>query len=316
MLSTGNYFRHFNLGRLVSLATVALIVSGSFAVAQAQQPGQKTFASAEEACEALVSAVRQDDQPALFQILGPTAKEIISEGDEVKDRNSRQQFVDKYREMHRLVPEGDGSTTVYVGAENWPLPILLMRKADSWYFDPVASHAEILFRRIGKNELQTIEVCHELVEAQNEYYAQPRDGGVKQFAPKFLSDDGKHNGLYWKISDGGTESPVGESLSLANVEDYTLEATRSQPFRGYYYRILKRQGKHATGGAHNYVVNGKMTSGFAIVAYPAEYKSSGVMTFIVNRDGIIYQKDLGPQTVIRAKALTEYDPDATWQKVE
>src|SRR5258708_4467957 len=166
MLRMSNYFRHFHLGWLVSLVAVALSVSGSFALAQAQQPGQKTFASAEEACDALLNAVRQDDQSTLLEILGPTAKEIISEGDEVKDRNSRQQFVEKYREMHRLVPEGNGVTTVYVGAENWPLPILLMHKADRWYFDPVASHAEILFRRIGSNELETIDVSRDLIDAQ------------------------------------------------------------------------------------------------------------------------------------------------------
>jgi len=316
MLRIDDRFEHFYVSRLVALAAFAIFVTGHFDLARAQQRRQKTFPTSEEACAGLLSAVQQEDQPALLQILGPTAKEIISGGDDAEDRNSRRQFVEKYRKMHRLVREPDGTTTLYVGAENWPLPILLRHKANKWYFDRVASKAEILFRRIGRNELESIEVCHELVSAQNEYYAEPHDGGVKQFALRFLSDDGRHNGLYWKISNRERESPVGQLLTLANTEDYARVTTRPQPFHGYYYRILNRQGRHAPGGAKNYVVNGAMTGGFAFVAYPAEYRSSGVMTFIVNRDGIVYQKDLGPQTAIRAKTLTQYDPDATWKRVE
>lgn len=191
-----------------------------------------------------------------------------------------------------------------------------MHKANGWYFDPLASRAEILLRRIGRNELETIEVCRELVNAQNEYHAEPHDGGVKQFAPRFLSESGKHNGLYWKISDREPESPVGQLLTLANTEDYANETTRPRPFHGYYYRILRRQGKHAPGGAKNYMLDGEMIGGFAFVAYPAEYRSSGVITFMVDRDGIVYQKNLGPQTATRARTLTQYDPDATWKKVE
>jgi hypothetical protein len=316
MLGISNRFERFSFRRLAAWATFVIFVSGSFALARAQQPGQKTFASSEAACAALLSAVQQEDQAALLEILGPTGKEIISGGDDVEDHNGRRQFVEKYREMHRLVREPDGTTTLYVGAENWPLPILLMHKANGWYFDPVASKAEILFRRIGRNELQTIAVCRELVSAQNEYYAQPHDGGVAQFAPRFLSDDGKHNGLYWKISNREPESPVGQLLTLANTTDYARETNQARPFRGYYYRILNRQGRHAPGGAKNYMVDGMMTGGFAFVAYPAEYRSSGVMTFIVNRDGMVYQKDLGPHTASRAKALTQYDPDATWKKIK
>ncbi|HZE72936.1 MAG TPA: DUF2950 domain-containing protein [Pyrinomonadaceae bacterium] len=306
----------FIVGRIVILAAFAIFVSGYFDLARAQQPGQKTFASCQEACAALLSAVQQEDQLALLEILGSEATQIISSGDQAEDRNNRRQFVEKYRQMHRLVREPDGSTTLYVGAENWPLPIVLMHKANKWYFDPVASKAEISFRRIGRNELDAIKVCHELVSAQNEYYAEPHDGGVKQFAPRFLSDDGKHNGLYWKISNREPESPVGQLLALANTGDYAKETTKPRPFHGYYYRILNRQGRHASGGAKNYLVDGTMTGGFAFVAYPAEYRSSGVMTFIVNRDGIVYQKDLGPQTAIRAKTLTQYNPDATWKRVE
>jgi hypothetical protein len=316
MFRINDHFERFHIGRLVALTAFAILVGGSFDLARAQQRGQKTFNSSAEACAALVSAVQQENQVALLEILGPTTKEIISVGDEDEDRNSRRRFVEKYREMHRLVREPNGSIALYVGAENWPMPILLAHKGNRWYFDTPAGEAEILFRRVGRNELETIQVCRELVSAQNEYHAEPHDGGVKQFAPTFRSGDGKHNGLYWKISNREPESPVGQLLTLADTEDYARETTKPRPFRGYYYRIIKRQGKHAAGGAKNYMLDGEMIGGFAFVAYPAEYRSSGVMTFIVNRDGIVYQKDLGPRTAIRAKAMTEYDPDATWKKVE
>ena len=315
MLGFSDRLERFHIGRLAALAAFVIFVSGNFELARAQQPGPKTFATSEEACAALFNAVEREDQAALVEILGPTASAIISGGDEAEDRNNRRQFVAKYREMHRMVREPDGTVTMYVGAENWPLPIVLSQKANRWYFDPVASNSEILFRRIGRNELETIEVCRELVSAQNEYHAEPRDG-VRQYAPRFLSDEGKHNGLYWKISKSEPKSPVGPLLTLANTEDYARETTKPQPFRGYYYRILNRQGSHARGGAKNYVVNGKMTGGFAFVAYPAQYRSSGVMTFIVNRDGVVYEKDLGAQSANRARTLTQYDPDATWKKVE
>src|SRR6266852_733083 len=223
MLEKGDRFELFHVGSIVALAAFAIFVSGHFHLARAQQPGQKTFASCQEACAALLSAVQQEDQLALLEIVG--------------------------------------TTTLYVGAENWPLPNVLMQKANKWYFDPVASKAEISFRRIGRNELETIEVCRELVNAQNEYHAEAHDG-VKQFAPRFLSDDGKHNGLYWKISNREPESPVGQLLALANTGDYAKETTRPRPFHGYYYRILNSQGRHAPGGAKNYVVDGTMTGGF------------------------------------------------------
>jgi hypothetical protein len=307
------------ISRFAGLALTAfvLLASGVFSFAAAQQSTQqKTFASAEEACVALVAAVQAQDQPALEQILGPTAKGIISGSDKAEDVKSHRQFVEKYREMHRLVREPDGRTTLYIGAENWPVPIVFVRRASRWYIDPVASRREILVRRIGRNELETIEVCRELVNAQNEYYTQSHDGEVKQFALKFLSDKGRHNGLYWESADGKSEAPVGHLLTLASFENAVTQTTGPRPFHGYYFRILTRQGRHARGGAKNYVVNGRMASGFAFVAYPAEYRSSGVMTFIVNRDGNIYQKDLGPKTALRAKTMMQYDPDATWKKLQ
>ena len=316
MLNLRKTSGRFHLRKLASLAAFAIFATASLNLALAQQPRQKTFSACEEASAALFVA-QQDDQRALLEILGPAATEIISCGDEAEDRSNRQQFVEKYKEMHRLVRESDGTTTLYIGAENWPTPIPLVHKGDRWYFDTVASRKEILFRRIGKNELETVAVCRELVVAQNEYHSEPRDGDrVRQYAPRFRSDDGKHNGLYWKISGGESDSPVGPLLTLASGEDYAKEATQPRPFNGYYYRILTSQGRHAPGGAKKYLVQGKMTGGFAFMAYPAEYRSSGVMTFIVNQHGIVYQKDLGPRTAVRAKTMTQYAPDATWKRAD
>lgn len=317
MLNMRKNFERFHLGKLARFAAFAIFATSSLNLALAQQPLQKTFSACEDACAALFAAVQKDDQPALLEILGPAAAAIISSGDEGEDRSNRQRFVEKYQEMHRLVRESDGTTTLYIGAENWPTPIPLVHKGSRWYFDTVASRNEILFRRIGKNELDTVAVCRELVDAQKEYHAEPHDSdGVKQYAPRFRSDDGKHNGLFWKISAGEPESPVGPLLTLASGKDYAKETTQPRPFYGYYYRILTSQGRHATGGAKKYLVQGKMTGGFAFVAYPAEYRSSGVMTFIVNQDGIVYQKDLGPRTTARAKNINQYAPDTTWKKVD
>jgi hypothetical protein len=302
---------------LLRLAAFAIFAAGSFTLVLAQQPGQKTFPSCERASDALFTAVQREDVPALLQILGPAAKEIVSSGDQEEDRKSQQQFAEKYQEMHRLAREPDGTIVLYIGAENWPTPIPLVKKGNQWYFDTSAGKREILFRRIGRNELATIAVCRALVDAQKEYYAEHHDGDpVMQYAPRFISDDGKHNGLYWKISSGESESPVGPLLTLASREEYAKETDRPKPFHGYYYRILTGQGPHAPLGVKKYLINGKMTGGFAFVAYPAEYRDSGVMTFIVSKDGIVYQKDLGPNTVSSARTLSLYDPDATWSVVQ
>src|SRR5882724_6310495 len=223
---------------LLNLAAFAIFAAGSFTIVLAQQPGQKTFSSCERASDALFTAVQREDVPALLQILGPAAKEIVSSGDQEEDRKSQQQF-----------------------AENWPTPIPLVKKGNQWYFDTSAGKREILFRRIGRNELATIAVCRALVDAQKEYYAEHHNGDpVMQYAPRFVSDAGKHNGLYWKISSGELESPVGPLLTLASLEEYAKETNRPNPFHGYYYRILKGQGTHAPGGVKKYLTNGKMTS--------------------------------------------------------
>jgi hypothetical protein len=279
----------------------------------AQQQGQKTFSSPEDASNALVTAAQSNDEKAMLDVLGPDGKQIISSGDETEDAHSRANFVQRYQEMHRLVKEPDGTTTLYIGAKNWPTPIPLVKKGNLWYFDTEAGKREILYRRIGRNEISTIRVCQELASAQKEYHSAQHN----EYAQKIVSDEGQHNGLYWKAADGESQSPIGPLVASAVAEGYVKTRDGGQtPYRGYYYHILTRQGKNAPGGAKSYIVNGKMTEGFAFVAYPAEYRSSGVMTFIVGVDGVVHQKDLGKKTDAHARDMKEYNPDFSWQKAE
>jgi hypothetical protein len=307
--------RNLPLPGYFTVATAALLVFACFAPSiMAQQPGQKTFSSADEASHALVMALDNSDDKALLQILGPDGKEIISSGDPVEDKENRANFVGKFRQMHRLVVEPDGTTTLYIGAENWPTPIPLVKKNGAIYFNTHAGKQEILFRRIGQNEMSAIRVCQELVAAQNEHLAQEHN----EYADKFVSDEGKHDGLYWPSADKQSESPIGPLVANASIPNGPAKNlhTPPAPFRGYYFRIVTRQGKDAPGGAADYIVGGKMTGGFAFVAYPAEYRNSGVMTFIVAKDGVVYQKDLGKKTESAAKAMKAYDPDSSWEKSE
>ena len=309
--------RRGNLVMFASLAFFGVWSVGFAWILWAQPAGQKTFSSPDEASRALIRAVQAGDEKDLLEIFGPEGKEIISSGDKVEDKKSRDAFAEKYQRMNRLVEEPDGTVRLYVGAENWPMPIPLVNRKDAWYFDTSAGKEEILFRRIGRNEIATIGVLRELVAAQKEYYSKTLDDSVKQYAQKFISDQGKHNGLYWNASNRETESPIGPLLAYASSEGYAKKlSSLPSPFQGYYFRVLMRQGKHASGGAKNYIVNGKMTRGFAFLAYPAQYANSGMMSFIINQDGILYQKDLGPKTADLANALDEYDPDKTWARVE
>jgi hypothetical protein len=304
----------FHWPNLPGLAAGAVLMTWCFtSLSFGQQPGQKTFSSPEEASKVLITAMQSNDEKSLLDVLGPDGKQIVSSGDEVEDAQNRANFVEKYQEMHRLVKEPDGTNTLYIGAMNWPTPIPLVNKGHSWYFDTDAGKREILFRRVGRNEISTIRVCQELVAAQKEYYSAQHN----QYAPKIFSDEGQHNGLYWKVADGEPQSPIGPLVASAVAEGYS----RSQdgpptPYRGYYYHILTRQGKNVAGGAKSYIVNGKMMEGFAFVAYPAEYRSSGVMTFVVNEDGVVYQKDLGKKTDVLGKSMKEYNPDSSWEKAE
>jgi hypothetical protein len=311
MRRTKPNFSKVDLVDLLKIAAFAMLL-GFSAGAAAQEKGQKTFSSPEEASQALVVAARNNDKKTMLEILGPDAQEIVSSGDPTQDIENHTNFARKYQEMHRFVKEPDGSVMLYIGAENWPAPIPLAMNGNTWFFDTEAGKMEILFRRIGRNELSAIRICQELVAAQKDYYAMQHN----EYAKQIFSDEGQHNGLYWKVSDGEPQSPIGPLVASAVAEGYAKgNAGPPTPYRGYFFHILRHQGKHAPGGAKNYVVNGKMTD-FAFAAYPAEYRSSGVMTFVVNEDGIVYQKDLGKKTEFLGKAMQVYNPDPTWRKAE
>jgi hypothetical protein len=302
----------FSGKKLLRLAGSALAVTVAFSTAAlAQAPGQKTYASPEEASNALFAAAQKNDQTAMLEVLGKDGKSVIESGDPKEDDAMRANFVEKFQVMHRLVEEPDATTTLYIGAENWPTPIPLVNRAGKWYFDTDAAKKEILFRRIGKNELSAIRVCEELVAAQKELFSKNNE-----YAAKFVSDEGKQNGLYWPANGSANQSPIGPLVANAGSLGGLTMDSGADPFRGYYFRLLDRQGKQASGGAMSYVADGKMTKGFAFVAYPAVYRDSGVMTFIVAQDGTVYERDLGKQTVQKAKALKAYDPDQNWKRSE
>ena len=299
------------------VATVAALLLGgrpSFA----QQGNEKTFASPGEAALALYTAVKTNDSQTLVVIFGSNSNDILHTGDDVADKNMGDNFVRRYQQMHRVVVEPDQTVTLYIGAENWPLPISIVKNGSgAWYFDTESGKQEILQRRVGSNENDAIVVLGNLVDAQMDYASELREGDkTKHYAPKFLSDDGRQNGLYWKTSDNVPPSPIGPLLVSAASEGYKVEHGQNTPFHGYYYRMLTKQGPAAKGGALDYVVNGKLTRGFAFVAYPAEYRNSGVMTFIVNQSGIVYQRDLGAQTSDIASAMQEYNPGSGWERVD
>jgi len=300
-------------GNFLRMAAVAILLAGLLAEpSRSQQAGQKTFTSPEEATKALYAAAKSNDEKAMLDLFGPDGKEIISSGDEAEDAQTRANFVQRYDEMNRLVKEPDGSVTLYIGPHNWPWPIPLVNKANVWYFDAAVGKQEILFRRIGRNEVSAIHVCRELAAAQKEYYSQQHN----EYARRIHSEEGKHDGLYWKTAESEPKSPIGPLVAQAVSDDENKSrGTEPVPFRGYYLHILTRQGKNAPGGARLYLADGKMT-GFAFVAYPAVYRSSGVKTFLVSEDGVVYEKDLGKKTETLAKSMREFNPDSSWQKSE
>jgi hypothetical protein len=285
---------------------------------RAQQSNQKTFASAGEAVQVLYKAAEDNDQATISVIFGTNAGDLLHSGDEVADKKMREDFLHRYDQMHRVVIEPDGTATLYVGAENWPFPISIVKTSSgAWYFDTERGKQEILYRRIGANENDAIETCYALVQAQREYASAVRSGeSSRHYAMKFISDEGRQNGLFWKASSGEPSSPIGPLLAEAAAQGYVYQQGKAAPFHGYYFRILAKQGTAAKGGKKDYATNGTLVRGFAFLAYPAQYKNSGVMTFVVNKDDIVYQKDLGPETQSIASALTEYNPDHTWDPVD
>jgi hypothetical protein len=304
-------FRHAASLALVSLlAAASLVLPGSAACAQ------QTYKTPQDAVDALVASAKSDDQKAALTVLGRDGEDIISSGDAVADNAVRQRFVTSYDTKHQIVMDGDSKATLIIGDNDYPFPIPLTKKAAHWSFDTEAGRREILFRRIGHNELDAIQTALAYVDAQNEYADKDRTGaGAGIYAQRFVSEAGKKDGLYWPAAQGEEESPLGELFATASRQGYRAGEGR-KPYRGYYYKILTRQGPAAAGGAADYVVKGKMIGGFALVAYPDEYRNSGVMTFIVNHQGTVFQKDLGPDTETIAEAMTSFNPDKSWTKVD
>jgi hypothetical protein len=295
-------------------AAMLMVCEPSFAAA----PQQKSFASAEEAVKALMAAAKDNNDKEVLSIFGPSGKELIFSGDKVADKRRREEFIKAYDEKNKLVQEGD-SVVLVIGKDDWPFPIPLVKKGTSWVFDTDKGKQEVLNRRIGENELFTIQTLLAVVDAQREYAMKDRNkNGLLDYAQKFFSDPGKKNGLYWEAKAGEAPSPLGPIIAEARSEGY--QGTRVNgsggPYHGYHYKMLMAQGKDAPGGAYSYLVKGKMIGGFAVVAYPAEYDNSGVMTFIVNHDDKVFQKNLGKNTASVAKAMKEYNPDSTWSQVK
>ncbi len=282
--------------------------------AMAQEAGQKTFATLQDASTALYQAAKSGDKAAIESVLGASSASVISSGDAVVDQKNADDFIRRYEQMNRWGKELNGDQTLFLGVENWPFPIPLKKDAGGqWYFDTKAGLEEILYRRIGHNEYAAIRVCGVLADGQIDYYAGLHDGStVHQYAQKLTSDPGKQNGLYWKAAEGEPESPIGPLVAYASGEGYK---DKDAAFHGYFFSALTSQGPKAPGGAKNYIVNGAMTGGFGFLAYPSTYRNSGVMTFLVDSQGVIYEKDLGPHTADAAKAMTSFNADSTWRKV-
>lgn len=306
------------LAVLVGTARLAIPAAAIAANTTADKPvaKQKSFASAEQAMTAFAAAVAAGDLESLRSILGPQGEAILKSGDAVEDREARERFTAAYADSHKLEQRGDSTVSIVVGKDDWPFPIPVVKRGQSWYFDAKAGKDEILNRRIGRNELQAMQAALAFVDAQQEYYLRnPENDPLLHYAQRFISAPGKRNGLYFPTDPGEKPSPLGPLFDARRAEGYSpAEGGKPAPYHGYYYRILKAQGPKAPGGGYQYVVNGKMIGGFALVAYPATYGNSGVMTFLVNHDGVLYEKDQGPDTVAIAQKMTRFNPDDTWRR--
>lgn len=297
---------------MLAIATSLALVGLSHAVLARG----KAFATADSAAQALYEAASANDQARMLELLGSDARDLIVSGDPVADRQAAAQFVAAYNQRHSLQSQGADMVTLVIGGDDFPFPFPIVKAASGWAFDTAGGKEELLRRRIGRNELSTIEVMRAFVDAQREYASQPRDGGkVPQYASRFISSAGKHDGLYWPVSATDAPSPLGEAVVKAIRNGYDVKQGGSQPtpYYGYYFRMLTEQGKAAPGGAYSYIANGRMIGGFAVIAFPASYGVSGVMTFMVSDDGIVYEKDLGPNTAAIAAAIRAYDPDSSWK---
>jgi hypothetical protein len=290
---------------LPSIMALALLTSAS----QAQQ----AYPTPEDAVAALAAAVKSGTKTAILKVLGDSAEDVLESGDEVADAETRQRFLSAYDARHSIKTEGNKKAVLILGADDFPFPIPLVNGKSGWEFDTDQGRIEILYRRIGRNELAAIQTCLAFVDAENEYADKDRGDGAGVYAQRIVSTPGKKDGLFWR--DDRDPSPLGELAAQASAEGYKVDG-QGAPYHGYYFRILQGQGSDAPGGAFNYVVKGKMIGGFALIAYPAEYGNSGVMTFLVNHAGTVYQKDLGNRTEAIARRVTLFDPDQTWKKVD
>jgi len=308
------------LARVVALCLSAGLFAAAALPPHARaetQPAQKHFASPEEAFSALVAAARTGDPPAILAILGDQAKPILESGDPVADRDALERFVASYDAAHAIQKPSESRAELVTGEDEWPFPIPVVKEEGGWVFDTDAGDEEILARRIGRNERFAIQACLAFVDAQREYWERNPDGApLLHYAGQLLSSEGKRNGLYYPVGEGEEPSPLGPGFAKARAAGYDeLKVGTATPFHGYFYRILKAQGPHAPDGAYDYMVGDTMIGGFALLASPATWDNSGVMSFLVNQDGVVYQKDLGPETEKLASAIQSFDPDDSWSRV-
>jgi len=311
-------------GYLVSLVrammtAVLVFTLGTASISLAAELKQQAFPTPEVAVKALMTAAKAGDTTAMLDILGQGSMDIVQSGDAVADKAGRERFVKSYEEANQLEKTGDSKIVLSTGKDNWPFPIPIVKDAAGWRFDAKQGREEILNRRIGRNEIAVIQVAQAYVDAQREYYLRnPQNDKLLQYAQKFSSAQGKRDGLFYPTKAGERPSPLGPNVERAKAAGYEKgkgAAGQAVPYHGYYYRILRRQGPDAPGGAYDYVAQGKMIGGFALVAYPASYGNSGVMTFLVNHDGVVYEKDLGPETAALAPKITRFNPDRSWKRL-
>ena len=301
---------------LPGLLMAAALALGTQSAHAGSETQAQTFGSAQEAVNALITAVKSGNVDEIVHVLGRDGRDLADSGDPVADQATRDRFITAYDEAHTIEPDGDARATLILGNDDFPFPIPVVAENGVWHFDTPAGAEEILARRIGENELAAIKSALTYVDAQREYGSEDRDGKGTQYARKFVSSDGRKDGLYWPTGEGEPESPLGPLIANARIEGYAAQSGQSEPFHGYFYRILTAQGPNAPGGAQDYLVNDRMIAGFALIAVPAEYDNSGIMTFIVNQDGVVLQKDLGPDTTTEAAKIEQFDPDPSWVKVE
>ena len=315
-------YREIKNRLLVALISVPLFVIAAApspvqtAPAEAKSVEAQDFPTPDDAAKALLEAARSDDRKQLIAVFGSHNAELLSSGDDVEDKNNRSDFVTLAQEKMVVEKIGEDRAIVHVGNTDWPFPIPLVKNSDSWHFDVAQGRQEILNRRIGHNELSVLGAMRGYEEAQFDYAISDRDGdGVSEYAQKLQSEPGKFDGLFWEAENGQPLSPLGPLFAEAKAEGYKVKGATKKPYHGYYYRILTRQGSNVPGGKYDYIINGNMIAGFALVAFPAQYGSSGIMTFVVNHQGKIFQKDLGPKTAEIVAKMKEYNPDSKWEPV-